>query len=160
MLEELKPIFEWLRTINFKADLLPWLPPIFTLAGWVIVNNQNNHREARKEARSAADRCKELTREVAQHGIEYWSGTGDVQPWKIRIGFEELEVETERFQDEKMRALLLELQVELVEAVMDNNFDTADFKPVDKYDPVFKAISAAKQRLLFAIERELAKQFR
>lgn len=161
MLEELKPIFEWLLTINFKADLLPWLPPMFTLAGWVIVNNQNNHRETRKEARSAADRCKVLTREVAQYGVEYWSGTGnDVQPWKIRAGFEELEVEIERFHDEGMRKRLLNLQVELVDAVMGYNFDIAGFKPVAQDHPVFKQIPAARQSLLFAIERELAQQLR
>lgn len=160
MTELLRQACEWVRTINFKTDLLPWLPPAFTLLGWVIVNRQNNQRETRKEARSAADRCKVLAREVSQHGIEYWSGTGEIEPWKIRACFEELEVEIERFHDEDMRGRLLNLQAELVDAVMGYNFDTSGFKPVTQDHPVFKEIPAARQRLLFAIERELSQQFR
>jgi len=160
MVEKLRSALDWLCSINFKSDLLPWLPPIFTLLGWIIVNRQNNQRESRKEARSAADRCKVLAREVSQYGIEYWSGTAEVKPWKIGAAFEELEVEIGRFQNEGMRDRLLNLQVELVEAVMGHNFDTAGFKPVAEDHPVFKEIPIARQRLLSAIERELTLQFR
>lgn len=154
MSEEFGLSAEWL-----KSNLLPWLPPVFTLVGWFIVNRQNNQREARKEARSAADRCKVLVREVAQYGIEYWNGTGDIKSWKIRASFEELEVEIGRFQDRATQDHLLTLQAELVDAVMGHNFDTASFKPVAPDHPVFKEIPAARQRLLVAIEKELARQF-
>lgn len=160
MAEVLKLILEWLRGIDFKVGLLPWLPSAFTLLGWNIVNRQNNKRETRKEERAAADRCKVLAREVAQHGIEYWSGSSEVKPWKIRAGFEELEVEIERFKSASMRGKLLNLQAELVDAVMGHNFDQVNFKPVAQDHPVFKEIPAARQRLLFAVERELALQFK
>ncbi|MEY4977960.1 MAG: hypothetical protein RLZZ352_230 [Pseudomonadota bacterium] len=160
MTEFLRQAWDWILTINFKGDLLPWLPPIVTLLGWWVVNRQNNQRETRKEARSAADRCKVLAREVSQYGIEYWSCSANVEPWKIRAAFEELEVEIERFQDKGMQKRLLDLQVELVEAVMGYNFDTAGFKPVAQDHPVFKEIPIARQRLLSSIERELALQFR
>ena len=159
MAETLKLALEWLRGVDFKGSLLPWMPSAFTLLGWHIVNRQNNKRETRKEARAAADRCKVLAREVAQHGIEYWSGDGELTPWKIRAAFEELEVEIERFQDESMRKELLNLQAELVDAVMGYNFDTTSFRPVCQDHSVFKEIPTAKQRLLFAVERELARQF-
>lgn len=159
MPEWFKPALEWLCGIDFKNSLLPWFPSALTLLGWYVVNRQNNLRETRKEARSAADRCKVLAREAAQHGIEYWSGSGDVKPWKIRANLEELEVEIGRFQNQAMQDKLLEAHAELVDAVMGHNFDTAGFKPVTQDHPVFKEIPAARQRLLVTIERELTGQF-
>ena len=44
MMEFLGQAWDWIVTINFKVDLLPWLPPMVTLLGWWVVNRQNNQR--------------------------------------------------------------------------------------------------------------------
>ena len=139
---------------EWAKDLLPWAAPLLTLAGWFLVNKQNNARESRKEARSAADRCKILTRESAQLGIKYWEAKPDATSWQVKALLEELEVEICRFPEKKGRPDLLAKHIDLVEAIMGYDFDSARMQPKTPTDPVMRDIAKARQRLLFEVEHQ------
>lgn len=145
-------IYELIASI--REHLIPWLPSLFTLLGWSVVNWQNNTREQRKEARSAADRCKVLLRDASKTAIQYWSGQNEAKDWQVRALFEELEVEIGCLPQKNIDALL-KIYSALVDAALGYNFGTATFKPVAPDHPVFKEITLSRQRLLSAIEISL-----
>ena len=152
-------LIEFFSNIEWKSDLLPWLPSAFTLAGWHIVNRQNNLRESRKDIRGAADRCKALTRDVAQLAFKYWAGQDTVQPWQIKALLEELEVEIGRFPESKGGVELMVVYVDFVDAVAGYDFESATLtsKPADH--PVFRQIPSIRQRLLAEIESQFKKHY-
>lgn len=147
----------WFGGVSWKADLLPWLPPVFTLIGWYIVNQQNNQRETRKDLRAAADRCKALARDVAQLGFKYWAGQDNVKTWQIKAGLEELEVELDRFPEAKGGADLMSCYVDFVEAIAGYDFESATFYSKAADHPVFRQVSSTRQRLLAEIEFQFKK---
>jgi len=139
---------------SLRDAILPWLPSVFTLLGWGVVNRQNNTREQRKEARSAADRCKVLLRDASKTAIQYWSGQGEAKDWQVRALFEELEVEIGCLPQKNIDALL-KVHSALIDAALGYNFGASGFKPVTPDHPVFKEITQSRQRLLSAIEISL-----
>lgn len=141
------------------SELLPWAGPVITLIGWFIVNGQNNDRERRKEARSAADRCKTLAREVSQLGYNYWLGKGDVAPWQIKAQLEELEVEITRFPESKGRSKLIDRHIDLVEAITGLDFESATMKPRAASHAIYREMAIARQRLLAEIEQQFSQHF-
>lgn len=142
------------------ASFLPWAAPILTLVGWFLVNRQNNTRETRKEARSAADRCKTLAREVAQAGMEFWEGKPGVATWQIKAQLEELEVEIRRFPLNKGQPVLMERYVDLVDAIIGMDFDTPAIKHRAVADPLFAGIAKARHAFIFQIEVQFDMHFR
>lgn len=141
------------------ALLLPWAAPVVTLIGWFIVNHQNNEREERKEARSAADRCKTIAREVTQSGFNYWLGKNEVAAWQIKAQLEELEVEITRFPESKGRSKLIDKHIDLVEAITALDFESASMKPRASDHSIFREMAMARQRLLYEIEHQFSKHF-
>mgnify|MGYP003586266291 FL=1 len=141
------------------SDLLPWTAPAITLLGWYIVNGQNNARERRKEARSAADRCKTIAREVTQLGYNYWLGKGNVEAWQIKAQLEELEVEIARFPEGKGRSKLIDRHIDLVEAITGLDFESATMKPRESGHVIYREIAIARQRLLAEIEQQFSQHF-
>lgn len=144
---------------EWAKDILPWAAPLLTLAGWFLVNHQNNARESRKEARSAADRCKTLVREASQLGIEYWEGKPEAASWQVKAILEELEVELCRFPEKQGRPQLLVKHVDLVEAITGHDFDSTTMVPKLHNDPVMREIANARQRLLFEVESQFSAHF-
>lgn len=149
----------WLGGVGWKADFLPWLPSVFTLAGWYIVNRQSNQREARKDMRAAADKCKALARDTAQLGFKYWAGQDDVKTWQIKAALEELEVEIGRFPQTKGGAELMDCYVNFVESVAGYDFESVTFYSKAADHPVFRQIQSTRQRLLAEIESQLKKHY-
>lgn len=149
----------WFGGIDWKGDFLPWLPSAFTLIGWRIVNQQNNQREARKDIRGAADRCKTLARDVAQSGFTYWAGQDEVKTWQIKAALEELEVEIGRFPESKGGAELLVCHVDFVDAVTGYDFESVTFYKKAADHPVFHLIALTRQRLLAEIESQFKKHY-
>lgn len=54
----------------------PWLPVLVTLAGWTVVNHQNNQRETRKEVRAALDAAKRALFDAADVARHYHLSAG------------------------------------------------------------------------------------
>ncbi|WCM91756.1 hypothetical protein M5C99_15375 [Acidovorax sp. NCPPB 2350] len=76
-----------------------WLPVIFTLVGWFFVNHQNKRIADRKEAREAADRCKQLCRSAASEAISYLNSSrkeAKKSLQRVKEHLDELEVEVNR----------------------------------------------------------------
>jgi hypothetical protein len=144
---------------EFFKDALPWLPPLLTLAGWFLVNHQNNSRERRKDARSAADRCKTLARESAQLAIKYWEAKADDSVWQLKAALEELEVEIRRFPAEKGRNELNEKYTDLVEVITGDDFDTATRQPKLADDAITKNIARTRQAFLHEVEAQFEKHY-
>ena len=140
-------------------EMLPWLPSLLTLAGWFLVNHQNNTRERRKDARSAADKCKALAREAAQLGIDYWGG-GDQVAWKVKAALEELEVEIRRFPAHKGREQLTDALADFVDAVATgDDFDTTHRAPKPPDGLVMRDLARTRQAFLHVVEAQFEKYF-
>lgn len=144
----------WLMTIAWKTDFLPWLPSVFTLLGWYVINRQNNQRESRKDLRAAADRSKVLAREIAQLGFKYWAGQDETKAWQIKATLEELEVEIGRFPQVKRCSSLMDRYVDFVDAVTGYDFESTNFYKKAEDHPVFQKISLTRQKLLAEIENQ------
>lgn len=139
---------------EFIKDALPWLPPLLTLAGWFLVNHQNNTRERRKDARSAADRCKTLARESAQLAIKYWEAHADAPVWQLKAALEELEVEVRRFPTNKGRTELNEKYADLVEVITGDDFDTPTRQPKMTGNAMVMNIARTRQAFLHEVEAQ------
>jgi hypothetical protein len=145
---------------EFIQVVLPWLPSLLTLAGWYLVNHQNNTRERRKDARNAADRCKTLARESAQLAIKYWKDDqADVSAFQLRAALEELEVELRRFPTKKGRKELNEKYADLVDFITGDDFDTADRQQKLAGHSLMKGISRTRQAFLHEVEAQFEKHY-
>lgn len=77
-------------------DVLKTLPPLLVVLGWIIVNRQNDKREARKEARALVDASKKSIVELAAKAVSYHVDGKLDTAYEIKAGIEALEVECER----------------------------------------------------------------
>ena len=146
-------------SVDIIKDYLPWAPSLLTLAGWYLVNAQNNSRERRKEVRSGADRCKALARDAAQTAIKYWEGKPDGAAWHVKANLEELEVEIRRFPISKGREELNNRYVDLVNAIAAEDFESANMQKKPPTDPIMRCISRTKQALLHEVECQFERHF-
>lgn len=144
---------------EITKDLLPWLPPLLTLAGWFLVNHQNNTRERRKDARSAADKCKTLAREGAQLAIKYWEAAAGESGWQLKAALEELEVEVRRFPVSKGRPQLNERYADFVEVITGDDFESLSRKSRSPDDTVMKDIARTRQAFLHEVESQFEKHY-
>lgn len=145
--------------MDWAKDLLPWLPSMLTLAGWFLVNHQNNTRERRKDARSAADKCKTLTREGAQLAIKYWEAAPSEATWQLKAALEELEVEIRRFSMKKGREELMEKYSDFVEVITGDDFDSATRKARSPDDLIQKSIARTRQAFLHEVEIQFERHY-
>lgn len=135
-------------------NLLGWAPLLLTLVGWFIVNQQANKRETRKEKRSAADRCKKLTHDVATMGVEYWTGESESNAWRIRASLEELELELTQFPLYRNQSPLIARFNRLVDAITGGKFETKSRTAVDLNDSIVTSIRQSRTELIREIERQ------
>ena len=145
--------------VDWASDALRWAPPALTVLGWYLVNKQNNKREARKEMRSACDRCKVLAREVVQLGMQYWTGSGNVAAWQVLVVFDELESDLCRFPERKGRMELLVKYADLMDATTSNDFGSTSRTIRLLEDPVMRQMIKTRQRLLVEIEHQFEKHY-
>lgn len=140
-------------------EFLAWLPALLTLVGWFLVNHQNNAREARKEARSAADRCKTLARDAAHLGMQYWQQEPKIPSWQIKAVLEELEVEVCRFPEDRGRREILNKYIDLVEAITCDEFEAGVMHPRESTSPVMREIVRTRSLLLAEVEKQFQAHF-
>lgn len=145
--------------VDWTKDVLPWAPPALTVLGWYLVNRQSNKREIRKEMRSACDRCKALVREAVVLGIQYWSGTNNVQAWQVKAMLEELDIELCRFPDRHGRQDLLGKYADLLDAITGHDFESQSRKVRGPTDQVIREMTKARQRLLVEIESTFERHY-
>ncbi|MCX8490846.1 MAG: hypothetical protein ORN54_07245 [Cyclobacteriaceae bacterium] len=145
---------------DIQTLFLSSIPTIVTLIGWYIVNRQNNKRETRKEIRSAADKSKDLLREVSINGFEYWQGNPDVPAWKITSLLGELEVELCRFPDGKnLQTTLLNILTDLTDAITGGQFESKNRPVRTPKDKEMREIAKCRENLLRAIESKYKEHY-
>lgn len=136
-----------------------WTPAAMTLAGWAVINWQNNRRETRKEGRSTADNAKKLAKDAASIGIGYWQQRPDNLSWQVKAALEELEVELSRFPGFAQGSLLMNQFVKFDDAITGDDFESAQPRMLTLSDPLIKKIIYRRNMLLAEIEREFKSVF-
>lgn len=149
-----------MATDDGGLNLLAWAPLMVTLVGWYIVNHQNNKREARKEGRAAADRCKDLATSVCELGTKYWLGQPDAEAWHIKAQLDQLDVEIDCFPLYGGQSPLCDAVIKLIDAITDGDFETLSLKPHQPTDPRIANIRVARNRTLREIERQFKAHFK
>lgn len=134
-------------------DLLKWLPPVLVVAGWVIVNHQNDKRETRKEARSLVDAAKKLVGDIASKALDYHVNGNTDLAFEIKAGLDQLEIECERLPSFVRGCPLMAALIALQDAATGGDFESAVPLKKSRTSPEVLAILRARTELLAELER-------
>ncbi|TAN46791.1 MAG: hypothetical protein EPN21_19470 [Methylococcaceae bacterium] len=134
----------------------------FTLiAGWYIVDRQNNRRELRKEKRSIIDRLLAELDALEASAIDYHTGSHH----RINVA-REIKVQLDRAAKLIQRENLLQKPVfdqrmkTLRQAVTMQNFETNDFVSQTSDSAVLASIATAKDNLVHNLETHFSATYR
>ncbi|MEH3087689.1 MAG: hypothetical protein PGN26_14410 [Xylophilus ampelinus] len=131
-----------------------FLPSILVVAGWIIVNWQNDKRELRKEARSNADAVKKTIIEVAEKGVMYWTNSKEDESYKLTSTLDQIEVELQRFPIFKQGGYLASAFIAFGDAITDGNFESASRTAVLIDDQRIRRIYLKRNELMRTIEQQ------
>lgn len=144
---------QWSQTVT-------WM---LVIAGWWLVNRQNNIREKRKEIRTLIDKLQVYLDEVETLAIKYHTNQES----------SDLAFELKRSLNQKLRSKLDILKLRTLDvnkcypllkkfrqAVTLNNFDTSSFKPQSMSDTLITNIWLAKDKLSQELEKSFATKYR
>lgn len=141
------------------TQILTWL---LIIAGWVIVNHQNNIREKRKEIRVTLDKIQIFLDEIENQAIQYHTVEAS----------NDLSFQLKRNLNQKLRDKLKILKTRNLDvktcnshltkfrqAVTLDNFDTSNYKTQTLNDDLIKNILLTKDRLSQEFEQSFAKRY-
>lgn len=144
---------QWSQTVT-------WM---LVIAGWWLVNRQNNIREKRKEIRTLIDKLQVYLDDVETLAIKYHTNQES----------SDLAFELKRSLNQKLRSKLDILKLRTLDvnkcypllkqfrqAVTLNNFDTSSFKPQSMSDTIVTNIWLAKDKLSQELEKSFATKYR
>ena len=144
---------QWSQTVT-------WM---LVIAGWWLVNRQNNIREKRKEIRTLIDKLQVYLDDVETLAIKYHTNQES----------SDLAFELKRSLNQKLRSKLDILKLRTLDvnkcypllkqfrqAVTLNNFDTSSFKPQSMSDTIVTNIWPAKDKLSQELEKSFATKYR
>ena len=140
-------------------QIVPW---VIVIAGWWLVNRQNNIREKRKEIRTIIDKVQSLLDEVESQAIQYHTNqeSSDLAFQLKRSLNQKLR---NRLDILKLRSLDVEkcypLLKQFRQAVTLENFDTSNFKPQNISDDLIKNVWVAKDKLSHELEKSFASKY-
>jgi hypothetical protein len=135
---------------------------VLIIAGWLIVNHQNNIREKRKEIRVTLDKMQFFLDEVEIQAIQYHTNQASSDlafqlkrslNQKLRDRLEILKIRN--LDVKKCYPLLIKFR----QAVTLENFDTSNYKAQNLNDDLIKNILLAKDRLSQEFEKSFAKRY-
>ena len=141
------------------TQIVTWL---LVIAGWLLVNHQNNIREKRKEIRSILDKIQSLLDEIEFQAVNYHTGQES----------SDLAFQLKRSLNQKLRDRLdilklrnidvkkcYSLLIKFRQAVTLENFDTTSYKAQNLNDDLIKNIWLAKDRLSQEFEKSFANRY-
>jgi hypothetical protein len=141
------------------TQIVTW---ISVIAGWWLVNRQNNIRENRKEIRALIDKIQLSLDEIESQAIQY--NTNEQSS--------ELAFQLKRSLNQKLRSKLDVLKLRKLnldkcdtflkqfrQAVTLENFDTSSFRPQHISDDLIKKIWLTKDKLSNELEKCFAKKY-
>jgi hypothetical protein len=140
----------------------PWLPLLATVAGWAVVNHQNNHREVRKEERALVDGAKKLIVELAHSARDYMCAPSRNQATEadIKSGLEQIEIELKRLPGYSKDAALVAAMARLADDATSADFESASRRPRQPSEPEPQALMLARNLLMMALEASFARRYR
>jgi hypothetical protein len=143
MSEETSLVSEWFK----------YAPLLLTIAGWWIVNGQNNKREARKEHRALVDGVKRQVLELSVQSLKYLKDTeSDLAP-SIKWSFDALEVEFTRIPEYATATSNMMLHfVAFSDACTGGTFEQANRESLDFASPEAQQIISTRNQLLETME--------
>lgn len=133
-------------------QLVTW---VLIVAGWWLVNYQNNARETRKEVRaSLVDLYKHLDA-IEDAAFSYHTGTGAlVEARRLKRDITQIAPRIVMLRRGPMVGKINYARplFEFRKSITFENFDTKNFAPKGPQDPFFDNISASKRELIAALE--------
>jgi hypothetical protein len=142
-------------------DWQPWLPGLFTVLGWAIVNAQNNHREARKECRALIDSSKKISIEICKQATDYMcvEDRNEATEADIKAALDQLEIELNRFQAYAREHRLIEALAKFADLATSADFESNARRPRKKSDTEPQALMIARNELLTRLEEFFATRY-
>ena len=124
---------------------------ILIIAGWVVVNDQNNKRETRKEVRASLLELYRILDEIEDAAYEYHTTDGDAgKARKIVRAIHQIAPRIIMAKRGPIKFHYTRVLADFRRAITFENFDTAAFKRKQPEDPFFDAIAAAKRELIWS----------
>lgn len=140
-------------------DWSKYIPLLLVVAGWAVVNHQNNRRETRKEMRASVDATKKAIIEVSRLAVDYYCGIGAEAAHEIKWSLQALEIELERLPGFDQRSSLLKRFVEFSEAATGGDFESADRPKRTRAAPEIAAIQHTRNLLIAELEVHFKKRY-
>lgn len=139
----------------------PWLPLLATIAGWAIVNYQNNKREIRKEERALIDAAKKLAIELAAKARTYMCSATRSEDTEadIKSGLEQLEIELTRLRGYSKHLALISVMAGFADAATGADFESAERRARLASDPEPQALVIARNMLMMQLERSFSDRY-
>lgn len=137
-----------------QAAILPWLPPIVTLAGWAVLNGQNNRRELRKEERALVDGAKKLVTEVSKTALEYMCAAdrNEGAEADIKLTLDQVEIELGRLPRYESEGVLVTAMAQFADAATGGDFESHTKTAATRGDPGPQRLVLARNELLSKLE--------
>lgn len=131
------------------------------IIGWVVVNNQNNKRETRKEGRSACDAAKKYALEISTKGRKYLGGRTDELAFEIKSDLDLLEVELSRIPYFAIgeNSTLLKKFISFSDSLTGDDFEQKNTQPLNPTDERILKIIRCRNQLMHEVERQFKLQF-
>ena len=138
-----------------KDYVLPWLPIAFTLAGWYVVNRQNNKREARKEERALIDGVKKLVIDLTGQARSYMctEARDEDQEADIKLRLSQMEIELGRLPCYAETPWLVDAVAAFGHAATSADFESATRSARKVSDPEPQTLALARNELLQKLEQ-------
>ena len=136
--------------MSWFAQSISW---VLIVAGWMVINNQNNRRETRKEVRASLLELYKFLDEIEDSAYEYHTTDGDTG--KARKILRAIQQIAPRIIMARRGPIVFHYTKALTNfrrAITFENFDTSTFERKRPEDPFFDAIAAAKRELITALE--------
>ena len=136
--------FEW-------WNVVPW---VLVIGGWVIVNQQNNSRETRKEIRARVDSFKKMVDEVEDAAVEHHTVAQDsMRCAKIKRALTRLSSELHLISVFLSATDSSRKLIRLKQAITLKNFESHRYAPVSPGEPLVSEVGSAADDLRYFIEQ-------
>jgi hypothetical protein len=141
------------------GNVVSW---ILIVAGWAVINAQNNSRETRKEIRAALLDLYELLDEIEDDAFSYHTGTtGDAAlARKIKRNISQISTRIKLALRDKLECEYARPLVAFRKSITLSNFDSNKFLSKSADSKFFNDISDAKQSLIVVLDRAFNAKFK
>lgn len=130
------------------------------IIGWIVVNQQNNRREERKEVKASMSNIIELTDEITTKALEYHKKSEhsaelskDIRLQLQRLGFR---IQHLHFYDGILNRSIFEYR----NSITYKNFDSVDHKSVSDDSEIIEDIHHSSDALMHSLEDCFGRRFR